>query len=82
MEIITYYQEEYERYIIHVINAQEQVPNLLLNNIIIKLRTKGKRPAGIFILPDKSPVDFDVVGEYTEFTIHELEIYHMIEVSI
>lgn len=82
VEIITYYQKDNRRYIVNVVNAQEQIPPISADDIKIRLNTKGIQPAYIKDVSTGNNLDFHIDGLFAEFSVPRLEIYEMIEVKL
>ena len=74
VEIICYYQADSDRYIVHVLNAQEQLPPLPVYDIQIHLNTGGKNPTSIRDIETGEAFDTSSKGMFATFTIPSLTI--------
>lgn len=81
VEIIVFYQEDNKRYIINVLNAQQQMPPLRIDGIKIKLNSPAKAKA-VKLLPDCLDIEFKQDKSGIEFTLPTLNIFAMIEVAV
>ncbi len=82
VEIINDYQADSDRHILHILNAQEQLPPIPVADIRIKLNTGGKRPARVRDIETGDVLDAVIDGEFAAFTVPCLDIYKMIEVKM
>ncbi len=81
VEIITLYQEENKRYVISLVNEQEKLPPIVINNIRIMVKLKGKKIKNVVFLPSNEEVSFRVKNGFVEFEVSGLEIFKMFELN-
>ena len=80
VEVTLFHQPEKKRFLINVVNEQEQLPPIPVFNATVRVRMNGKKAVGVTLLPDEKPLPFEVKGEYVEVTVPELDIFHMLTV--
>ena len=80
VEITLFHQPEKKRFLINVVNEQEQLPPIPVFNATIRVRMNGKKAVGAALLPGEKPLPFEVKGEYVAVTVPELDIFHMLMV--
>jgi len=80
VEVTLFHQPEEKRFLVNVVNAQEQLPPIAVVNATVRVRVNGKKVVGVALLPDEKPLSFTVKGEYVEVVVPELDIFHMLMV--
>ena len=80
VEVTLFHQPEKKRFLVNVVNAQEQLPPIAVVNATVRVRVNGKKVVGVALLPDEKPLSFTVKGEYVEVVVPELNIFHMLMV--
>jgi hypothetical protein len=81
VEVTLFDQAERKRYLINVVNAQEQLPPIPVSNATVRVRVGGKKVVGVALLPEEKPLSFTVKGEYVEVVVPELDIFQMLMVE-
>jgi hypothetical protein len=80
VEVTLFHQPEKKRFLINVVNEQEQPPPIPVFNATVRVKMNGKKAVGAALLPDEEPLPFEVKGEYVEVTVPELDVFHMLMV--
>jgi hypothetical protein len=80
VEVTLFHQPEEKRFLVSVVNAQEQLPPIAVVNARVRVRVSGKKVVGVTLLPDEKPLSFTAKGEYVEVVVPELNIFHMLMV--
>jgi len=80
VEILVFKQREHKRYIINLVNFQQEMPNIPVRNFRVRLRLPEK-PAGLFLLPSKNSVRFIFSKGTLEFSVPELKTFLMYELE-
>ena len=80
VEVTLFHQPEKKRFLINVVNEQEQLPPIPVFNATVRVRMNGKKAVRVTLLPDEKPLPFEVKGEYVAVTVPELDIFHMLMV--
>jgi hypothetical protein len=80
VEVTLFHQPEKKRFVINVVNEQEQLPPIPVFNATVRVRMNGKKAVGAALLPEEKPLPFAVKGDYVEVTVPELNIFHMLTV--
>ena len=84
VEITVYNQAETSRFNLRFLNFQKELPNIPVDDIHIQLRIQDKSPKQVSLLPDRSPLPFQVKKEdggiTLDFSLPRLETFLMVEV--
>ncbi len=81
VEITRFDQPEKKRSIIHVLNFQNDMPNLPVYTITIRVLAREKKIKCLALLPKGRPVSFQKKKGYVEFTLPKIDTYAMLELS-
>ncbi len=79
VEIIQFNKPDEKRYLINIINFQSEIgaPNIPINDILLKVRVKGKT-LRVIALPDETPIPFNQDGETVRINVPTLQTFHML----
>jgi hypothetical protein len=80
VEVTLFHQPDKKRFLVNVVNAQEQLPPIPVFNATVRVRMNDKKAVRVALLPDDKPLPFATKGEYVEVTLPELNIFHMLMV--
>jgi len=80
VEVTLFHQPEKKRFLVNVVNEQEQLPPIPVFNATVRVRMNDKKAVRVALLPDGEPLPFAAKGEYVEVTVPELNIFHMLMV--
>lgn len=75
VEITLFEQQEKNRYLVHMVNFQEELPNIPVEGITVRMNLPGKKPAGLKVLNTGKTIDYREKQETVEFTAPRLETY-------
>lgn len=78
VEFTAFRQEDKKRLLINCVNFQEQLPNIPVDGIAMKVRLGGRKPRQLLLLPDERKIPYRVVGDMLEFTVPRLETFRML----
>jgi len=81
VEITLFQQEDNRRYIINLLNFQQELPNIPIYGIRVKLWMDKKIPRRLVTLPEEEKIDYEVKGDHVEFVIPKLETFLMLELD-
>jgi hypothetical protein len=81
VEITLFLQEERKRYIANVINYQQELPNIPIHGLKIRIRLDGRKATGACLLPQRTPLHYSVAADAAEVEIPVLKDFAMVEVS-
>ena len=81
VEITVYQQPEKQRWLIHLINFQKDMPNIPIQDVVVTLKTGEHLPERVSLLPGKTPLPFEIQTGWLEFTLPRLETYAMVEIA-
>jgi Beta-galactosidase len=76
VEITMYDQKQNSRYVINLLNCQEQLPNVPVYNAKVRLRL-DRTPKQLISVPDETEVSYIIDGDFLEFTVQRLDIFAM-----
>ncbi len=78
VEITMFHQEEDKRYIVNLLNFQQELPNIPVFNLKFRVKSTGKNFSKVLILPEEISLPYEVKGEYLEVEIPRLDTYLML----
>jgi hypothetical protein len=81
VEVTLFLQEERKRYVLNVINYQQELPNIPIHDLKLSVRMDGRVPSAARLLPDGTALRFNRVADRVEVTLPVLKDFSMIEVS-
>ena len=81
VEITVFRQDEEKRLIIHLLNFQDQLPNIPVHGIELKIRMEGRSAAKVIQLPDGEVLPHVQENDQVAFKVPLLETYAMIAVA-
>ncbi len=81
VEITLFWQSDRRRYTVSVLNFQDELPNLPVEGIEIRLRLPQAVKA-IWLLPDASPVTYQSHEDQIVFRVPRLETLHMFAIEV
>jgi hypothetical protein len=80
VEVTLFHQPDRKRFLVNVVNAQEQLPPIPVFDATVRVRMNDRKAVRVALLPDEKPLPFATKGEYVEVTLPELNIFHMLMV--
>lgn len=81
VEVTVLDQPDRNQSVIHLLNYQQELPNIPVEGIQIALRLDGKIPKDLVVIPDSQLVPFNIQGNFVEFVAPRLETYCMLVLS-
>ena len=81
VEATAFHQQAQKRFVVHLLNLQEELPPVPATGIKVRLRTYGKTMRRAVTLPGQKRLPLRRRGEFVEFEAPALEIYRMIAVE-
>ena len=78
VEITIFDQPDKKRMILHILNFQQELPNIPVRDIRVTVRMNHKQPEQVVFLPDKTKLEFNVKNDILEIMVPELKIYSML----
>jgi hypothetical protein len=81
VEVTLFHQPDKKRFLVNVVNEQEQLPPIPVSNVTVRVRTNDRKAARAALLPDDKPLPFVARGDYVEVTLPELNIFQMLMVA-
>jgi len=78
VEVTVFHQLDRKRYVINLINEQEQLPPIPVADIKVRVRTDGRQALRALLLPEEKRVPFETKGNYTQITVPTLRIFQML----
>ena len=73
VEVTVFGQPDKRRSIISIVNFQEQLPNLPVHGVKVRVKLDGESPVRLLALPDEEEHPYKVEGGYVEFTVPVLQ---------
>jgi hypothetical protein len=80
VEATLFLQEERKRFVLNVINYQQELPNISIRDLAIRVRMDGRKPIAVSLLPEKSSVSSKANGDLVELTLPVLEDFAMLKI--
>jgi hypothetical protein len=77
VEVTLFRQPDRKRYLVNLVNVQDQLPPIPVPGITVRVRTGRATAVGAVLLPGQEPLPFASSGDYTEVTIPELRTFCM-----
>jgi hypothetical protein len=81
VEAVVFYQEESERYLIHLLNFQAELPNIPVRGIFLKLKMDNHKPRRVIKLPEEVEIPFDFQDGNVKFEVPLLETSLMLAID-
>jgi hypothetical protein len=79
VESTLFRQEDKRRFILHLLNYQQDLPNIPLRGVDVRVRVGDRRIAAVYVLPGEEAVPFAQDKETVAFSLPVLENYAMLE---
>lgn len=80
VEVTMFHQEEDKRYIVNLLNFQQELPNIPVFDISLKIKANGKLFSRVLILPEEMPLPYEMKQDKLEIRIHRLDTFLMLGV--
>jgi hypothetical protein len=81
VEVTMFEQPDKKRFIIHLLNWQQDLPNIPVDRINLKVRMDQKVPAELVVLPEGKRVNYAFKDGRVEFTAPRLDTYTMLALN-
>ena len=78
VEISMFDQEDRKRILVNLLNFQQDLPNIPVDGVRVRVRLDSKRPKRLVILPEEKEMPFEVRNGYAEFILPHLETFAML----
>jgi hypothetical protein len=78
VEFTLFHQPERQRYVLHALNWQPELPNIPVHGLTVRVWLQGRRLRRALALPGGSNLPCSVEGETVEVTLPRLEMYAMV----
>jgi len=78
VEVTMFHQEENNRYVINLLNFQQELPNIPIFNLRLRIKTNGKQFTKVLILPEEVFLPYEIKDNYIEVKIPRLETFLML----
>jgi hypothetical protein len=77
VEVTLFNQLNNKRFIINVLNYQNELPNIPVETIGIRLSLEGKKPVRLLCLPDEKEIDYTIENGWLKFNTPQLDTFLM-----
>ncbi len=78
VEVTLFHQEDKHRFIVSLVNFQQEQPNIPVEGIKVRVRLDGKNVRRVLLLPTERELDHTARDGYAEFTVPRLETFAMV----
>ena len=78
VEVSVFHQEAKKRFLVNILNFQEDLPNIPVDGIQVRVKLENRRPSRLTILPEERELKFGVSDGYAEFALPRLETFLML----
>jgi hypothetical protein len=78
VEITLFEQPEDKRFVLHLLSIQEQIPNVPVRDMSIRLNLRGRIPGELAVLPSGEALNYQIEEPWLIFTVPELRDYRMV----
>jgi hypothetical protein len=80
VEVTLFLQEDRKRFVVCVINYQQELPNIPIRDVGLSIRMDGRTVKSVRLLPDGAAMPFTKTGDRVEFVLPLLKDFAMVEV--
>jgi hypothetical protein len=78
VEITCFNQAHDKRYILHLLNAQEELPNIPVDGIKLRVWLDKRVPEKLIMLPQGEELSYSIQNGWMEFVVPRLETYMLL----
>ena len=78
VEVTMFHQQENRRYIVNLLNFQQELPNIPISDIKLRIKTEDKTFSKVVILPEEVSLNFESREGYLEVGIPRLDTFLML----
>jgi len=78
VELTLFDQPEHKRSLLHLLNIQQEMPNVPVHGMIVRLELRGRTPAKLAVVPSGETLSYKIEGRSMIFTAPELKDYRML----
>ena len=71
-------QPEQGRCLLHLLNVQEQMPNVPVHGMTVRLNLRGRTPGRLSVLPSGEVLNYRIEEPWLIFTVSELTDYRLV----
>jgi hypothetical protein len=82
VEATLYRQEDRGRFVLCLINYQQELPNIPIFDLAVRVRTDGREVGSVSLVPEQTGLDFSADGDTVEIRIPVLRDFAMIAVTL
>jgi hypothetical protein len=82
VEATLFLQEDRGRFVLNLINYQQELPNIPIHDLTVQVRMDGRTPAAVSLLPERTALPFVAAGDHVEVTLPLLRDFAMIEIAV
>jgi hypothetical protein len=82
VEITLFEQPQQNRLVVHLLNFQQELPNIPVEGIGLRIRLDGRKPRRLIRIPDGAAIDYAVAEDRISFTAPRLETYMMLVLEL
>lgn len=81
IEVTAFWQGEYKRHIVSLLNFQAEQPNVPVRDVKVTLRTEGKKVKRVSLLPEGLPISFTSDSHAVTFFSPEIAVLRMFSIE-
>jgi hypothetical protein len=78
VEITVFHQDDKKRYIINMLNFQEELPNIPVQRFRVKVHLGERKIKQLIQLPGENPVPFEIENSFVKFSAPQIETFTML----
>jgi hypothetical protein len=82
VEATLFLQADRDRFVLNVINYQQELPNIPVHDLDIRVRLDGRSVRGVCLLPDRTALSFRVLDDAVALVLPVLADFAMLEISL
>jgi hypothetical protein len=82
VEATLFLQEDRDRFVLQVINYQQELPNIPIHDMTIRVRMDSRTPKAVSLLPDRTALPFRTTDDAVELELPLLKDFAMIEIAL
>ncbi|NLO83425.1 MAG: hypothetical protein GX094_10300 [Clostridiales bacterium] len=80
-EVTLFHKEEENRFLVSVVNVQDDFQILPVYDMTVRIRLGNKKPVRVMVLPCEKEIEFNMKNGYVEFKIDKLDIFKMFAID-
>jgi hypothetical protein len=81
VEVTLFHQPDKSRFIVNLVNEQEEAPPIPVSGVRVRVRTAGRGACRAMLLPEETPLVTRQRDGFTEIDIPPIGVYRMVALA-